>query len=194
MENKNITKLSGVVAVLIAGVLFSLFYILLLGDDIKQLESELLEKEVSLNILKLSNEDLNNKLSNTEFSLNVMNLSNQELKESKELYITYFNTNGLYNEFYGELAVLNYYSGSLNEQTDLWNLGDTVYVEYYAEMLLDYENQLKLLKELFDLLPLNTTVSNLWVTLNEEYELKALMETLDSNLVMYNTAYSEMLE
>jgi hypothetical protein len=194
MENKNITKLSGVVAVLIAGVLFSLFYILLLGDDIKELESELLEKEVSLNILKLSNEDLNTKLSNTEFSLDILNLSNQELKESEELYITYYNTNGLYNKFYGDLVLLNYYRGSLNEQTESWDLGDTIYVEYYAETLLEFETQLDVLKDSFNILPLNTTAGNLWVNLNEEYEFEYTMKTLDSDLVMYNRAYTEMLE
>ena len=47
-----------------------------------------------------------------------MKLSNQELSESKEMYINYFNNNGMYNDFYGGLILLHGYRGSLEEQSN----------------------------------------------------------------------------
>ena len=163
-------RLTGVIAGLIAGLVFSMFYVVLLSAEVKGLEKELVDKEISLNVL---------------------NLSNQELRDSNELHVSNFNTNGLYNEFYGSLILINYYTGSLGEQTSAWNYGDNVYVEYFKEELDTYKIQLDNTRSLYT--GLNGTVSNLWVYLDEDHEVKELIDLLDENLLTFETAYSEML-
>ena len=86
MNTKTETKMSGVIAILIATVLLSVFYNSILINEIRDAE------KVSIQ---------------NDFNLNQLQLSNQELRESKEQYINYFNTNGMYSDFYGGLIVLN---------------------------------------------------------------------------------------
>ena len=129
-----------------------------------------------------------------EFSLNVLNLSNQELRDSKELYINYFNTNGLYNEFYCSLILLSYYRGNLDEQVAAWNNGDLVYIEYYKDALDTFNIQLEDTKVSYsNVIALDTNISNLWVYLDEGHELKELMSVLDNDLITFETTYSEIL-